>query len=250
RVGIYILQHGRKSVGINGNVEASKIGEAAVCKILIRHSNRVVKDVVEVCAERSGQPLAYLEVFVQTKIYAPSYRSPQKVLSGDAGIGEDVGAHRRRGERIRIKKLIRYMLLVVADDHRSVADEVCEISQRVHRFRRNVPWPHHTDTISAVITRPIWCECGAAFREHLKRRLPAANNSIGPPRKSGSKPLILADRQVVYAIKNKSMTRDPGILRVIALRIKWVVRHSTQAGIAAIDPRGFLVRISVRGVQH
>src|SRR6266568_5646435 len=130
-VGVYIFQD-RLEGGIYHDIKAAKIRKATVCEIQVRHSYWVIEDIVEVGTQSGSHALAEFKVFMHTQIHPPRPRSPQEVLSGDSRVVKNVCAHGRRRKRIGVEKLISYMLFVIADDQRPVADEIIEITKRAN----------------------------------------------------------------------------------------------------------------------
>ena len=63
-------------IGIYLDVKPSQIRKTAVTKILIRHADWMVEDVIEVRAQRRCQAFANLELLVKPEIHAPSSRAP------------------------------------------------------------------------------------------------------------------------------------------------------------------------------
>ncbi len=114
------------------DIEPAEIGKSTTStgEVLVRRSQGVVEDIVEVSAKVGFHPLSDPKVLVQTEIHSPCAGPPQQVPLGYLRIVKYVGAYCWRRKCTWIEELVSNMMVIVAHDQRTIGDEVTKVSYR------------------------------------------------------------------------------------------------------------------------
>src|SRR6266403_819398 len=233
------------------DIEPAEIGKstASTGEVLVRRSQGMIEEVVNVSPEGGIHPLSDPKLLVQTEIHSPRAGPPQQVPLGDLQIVKHVGSCGWWRKCIWIEELVSNMVIVVAHDQRAKADEVTKVSDRRNRRDSDVT-RKGARAVLTIVTGPEGRKRCSRFCKHLESCPPAPNHGISPSGNRRAQFLTSANRQVIESIQNEPVARHPRIRAVITVRIEWIVGNATEAVIASVQTCGFLIHVAIGSIEH